>query len=210
VLFVGMRLGCQVVYRWRLFIAAARCPACCQCRCPALLASSAFSFPCPLHRIGVGPPPPRHSTSNPPHEQLLVRLGAGGVLFLRRVVPSPTPVIALTPPSRSSTYNPPHEQLLVRLEAGDAWGCGRGRGRLPVVVERWQWQLMVVVVVVHPVSLVWLSPCPFCLCLPISHIHPASTCSQPQWGRPVVVCPFIIVSASSFIPSANHPMSSCS
>jgi hypothetical protein len=41
-----------------------------------------------------------HSTSNPPHEQLLVRLGAGGVLFLRHVVPSPSPVVVLTPPSR--------------------------------------------------------------------------------------------------------------
>jgi hypothetical protein len=104
-LFVGMRswwllVGCPVAYRrWWLFIAAARCPTCCQCWCPALLVSSVFSFPW-LRCIGVGPPPPCHSTSNPPHEQLLVRLGAGGVLFLRRVVPLPSPVVALTPLSR--------------------------------------------------------------------------------------------------------------
>jgi hypothetical protein len=89
-------------------------------------------------------PRPCHSTHHPPHEQLLVRLEAGGPLFVGggvmmwvvgflvimvvafhcccssswRCIPPPcSPTLALAPRC-CSTRNPPHKQLLMRLVAG--------------------------------------------------------------------------------------------
>jgi hypothetical protein len=49
----------------------------------------------------------RCSTHDPPHKQLLVGLGVGGLSF-----------VGLRWRWRRSTHDPPHEQLLVALEVG--------------------------------------------------------------------------------------------
>jgi hypothetical protein len=56
-------------------------------------------------------PRPWHSTYNPPHKQLLVRLGVGGVALFVVLPHSHFPVISLS--SSIAPHNPPYEQLLV-------------------------------------------------------------------------------------------------
>jgi hypothetical protein len=83
---------------------------------------------CP-ERSCVGPacvsPPHRRSAHQPPHEQLLVRLGVGGV--------SPVDIVSSGGPWSvivASTHHPPHEQVLVRLEGRGSSGpwCRGPRG----------------------------------------------------------------------------------
>ena len=88
--------------------------------------------------VSPSSPPRRHSTHPPPHKQLLVRLGVGGVSS-RSPLPAPTceppceqvlaavcsPSPVISPPSHLPSpslfhHQPPHEQLLVRLEARGA------------------------------------------------------------------------------------------
>src|SRR6202041_2757809 len=73
-----------------------------------------------------------HSTHDPPHEQLLARLGVGGVSSIRGspgvfVVccrsPSPPLLVGAAACHRRPTCDPPHEQLLVRLGAGGVVSC---------------------------------------------------------------------------------------
>jgi hypothetical protein len=82
------------------------------------------------------PPPPPRSTRDPPHEQLLVRLGVGGVSF----VASSSPLSAfsrrsLSLPSPCSTPHPSCEQWLAAEEWGSRWWLGVGRFTLvsPIV-----------------------------------------------------------------------------
>ena len=73
--------------------------------------------------------PPRYSTHNPPHEQLLVRLGVGGVSFAAPCLllsPSSGPFPRMPPRGRSLSRRsyphcspfPPHEQLLAAAVGG--------------------------------------------------------------------------------------------
>ena len=64
-----------------------------------------------------------HSTRDPPHEQWLIGLEAGGVLsialYIGIVIHYPTlSFVALCWRCLHSTHNPPHKQLLVRLGVG--------------------------------------------------------------------------------------------
>jgi hypothetical protein len=81
------------------------------------------------------PPPHRRSAHQPPHEQLLVRLGVGGVLPVGGVSPvgGVQPVGGVSPVDGvlsggpwsvivASTHRPPHEQVLVRLEGRGSSG----------------------------------------------------------------------------------------
>jgi len=91
-----------------------------------------------------------HSTHDPPHEQLLVRLEGGGVLFVVIIVVSPSlssfpshhsllvssPFSVVSYPCFChccSTCNPPHEQWLMRLGAG---GASLGVGPVCVISYR--------------------------------------------------------------------------
>jgi hypothetical protein len=96
------------------------------------LSSPSLSSSCPRVFVvgGWWTAPHCYSTHDPPHEQLLMRLGVGGVSL-----PS-LPSFSL--PSCSScrfrrfrhrsTHDPPHEQLLVRLGMGGVSRDGRGGG----------------------------------------------------------------------------------
>jgi len=87
--------------------------------CVAFSLCRPLSFPLPTfssHRH-------RHSTCDPPHEQWLVGLEAGGVssiaLYVGVVICYPTSsFVALRWHCLHSTHNPPHEQLLMRLGMG--------------------------------------------------------------------------------------------
>jgi len=64
-----------------------------------------------------------HSTCNPPHEQWLIGLEAGGVssiaLYIGVVIHYPmSSFVALRWCCLCSTHNPPYKQLLVRLGMG--------------------------------------------------------------------------------------------
>jgi hypothetical protein len=82
----------------------------------------------------VGPaclsPPHHHSAHQPPHEQLLVRLGVGSVLSSVGGV-SPMDCVIRWSIIVASTHHPPHKQVLVRLEGHGSLGpwC-RGPGGL--------------------------------------------------------------------------------
>jgi hypothetical protein len=58
----------------------------------------------------------RWSTRDPPHEQLLVRLGAGGVLRCRS-----SPGVVVMPPSSLSLAHPRSTPRAVAREAGGGW-----------------------------------------------------------------------------------------
>jgi hypothetical protein len=75
------------------------------------------------------PPPHRRSAPQPPHEQLLVRLGVGGVSPVGGVQPvggvSPVDGVSSGGPWSvivTSTHRPPHEQVLMRLEGHGSSG----------------------------------------------------------------------------------------
>jgi hypothetical protein len=73
-----------------------------------------------------------HSTHNPPHEQLLVRLGTGGVSSIGCCLPgvivvchcSPSPPLLVAAAAcHHPTCDSPHKQLLMRLGAGCVIFC---------------------------------------------------------------------------------------
>ena len=81
---------------------------------------------CP-ERSCVGPacvsPPHRRSAHQPPHKQLLMRLGVGGVSSVGGV--SPMDGVSsggLWSVIVTSTHRPPHEQVLMRLEGHGSLG----------------------------------------------------------------------------------------
>jgi hypothetical protein len=97
-----------------------------------------ITSPPPSRLVFPSSSPRCHSTHQPPHKQLLVRLGVGGVSSqsplplptceppceqVLTAVCSPSPVVS--PPSHLPSpllfhHQPPHKQLLVRLEAHGA------------------------------------------------------------------------------------------
>jgi hypothetical protein len=157
VLFVGaavMVVVVGVLSSWQLLIAAAHCPGRRHRRssppravspdCHVALALAV----CP--HVGVAPHHRHCSTHNPPHEQLLVRLGAGGVSCRRRGAELVVLVawqhwwssshVACTP---IAPPIPPHEQRLMTVvggcchcphEAGGGWWVVLASWRCPTLL----------------------------------------------------------------------------
>ena len=104
---------------------------------PALDGPSSSSSSCPRCHprrpalIVILGHPHCHSTRDPPHEQLLARLGVSGVSSIRGspgvivvCCRSPSPLLLVGAAAcRRPTCDPPHEQLLMRLGVGCVVSC---------------------------------------------------------------------------------------
>ena len=145
------------------------------------------------------------SPHNPPHEQLLVRLGVGGVSLYPLSLPLPLPhlVSFVVGPSFIVGLSFPCRPLILSLSPCSS-PCP---AHCPLII----------VLVIMPPVVVWgrHRPCsrsfvvplaPRCLVLPCSSsllapaVHPASNCSQ-RWGR--------VLSAGCRVPWSSHHQCCC-